>query len=194
MDAAARGRVQRPEGAQRPDGAQLLVAFILVGAAVSLALGVYGRVHTPTGRALITLGFGSLIEMKVVLTTAAAALGIVQVGTALRMYGRIGRGRPSRAVARTHRISGVTAVVLTLPVAFQCLWALGFGTYSTRVLLHSLLGCVFYGVFVTKMLVLRSERVPAWALPWLGGTLFTVLVGVWLTSAGWALTSGAVGY
>ncbi len=59
MDAAARGRVQRPEGAQRPDGAQLLVAFIPVGAAVSLALGVCGRVHTPTGRALITLGFGS---------------------------------------------------------------------------------------------------------------------------------------
>ena len=86
------------------------------------------------------------------------------------------------------------AVLFSVPVAFHCLWSLGFGTYSTRVLLHSLFGCVFYGVFVTKMLTLRTSRIPAWALPWLGGVLFTVMVVVWLTSAMWYFVSGSPDY
>ena len=52
-------------------------------------------------------------------------------------------------------------------------------------LAHSVLGCAFYGAFVTKMLVLRSNRVPRWALPLIGGLLFAVLAGVRLTSSLW---------
>ncbi len=85
-------------------------------------------------------------------------------------------------------------MVLTLPVAFQCLGPRVRHVQHARAAALPARLRVHAGVFVTKMPVLRSERVPAWALPWLGGTLFTVLVGVWLTSAGWALTSGAVGY
>jgi hypothetical protein len=110
------------------------------------------------------------------------------------MYGRLGRTPAPRATAVTHRVSGVLAVVLSAPVAFHCLWSLGFGAYDTRSLVHSLFGCVFYGVFVTKMLTLRSRRVPAWALPILGGTLFTVLVVVWLTSAMWFFANGFPDY
>ncbi|SDB95054.1 hypothetical protein GA0111570_11165 [Raineyella antarctica] len=180
----------RPADPAPGGGIRLLVAFILVGAAVSVALGVYGGLHLPTRRALATLGFPSLVSMKVTLASAAAVLGVVQIVTALRMYGRIGHGPAPRAVATTHRISGVTAVLVSVPVAFHCLWSLGFGTYSARVLAHSLFGCAFYGVFVTKMLVLRSRRVPAWAVPLLGGALFTVIVVVWLTSAMWFLIGG----
>ncbi len=175
-------------------GPGLLVAFILVGAAVSVTLGVYGSLHVPTGDVLPTLGFPSQMSMKVTLASAAAVLGVLQVVTALRMYGRFGHGPAPRVVAMTHRVSGVTAVLVSLPVAFHCLWSLGFGTYSTRVLVHSLLGCALYGVFVAKMLTLRSRRVPDWALPWLGGALFTVLVVVWLTSAMWFLTGGTPDY
>jgi hypothetical protein len=175
-------------------GTRLLVAFILIGAAVSVALGVYGRVHEPTSSALTTLGFPSLIWMKVTLASATMVLCVVQIVTALRIFGRIGHGPAPRAVALTHRISGVTAVLLSVPVAFHCLWSLGFGTYSDRVLAHSLFGCVFYGVFVTKMLTLRSRRMPAWALPWLGGALFTIMVVVWLTSAMWFFASGMPDY
>lgn len=181
----------RPAAHARNRGTRLLLAFVLAGAALAVSLGVYGRVHVPTGRAISVLGFATLVEMKVALSSAALAFGVVQVVTALRMYGRIGRGRSPRAVAAVHRISGMTAVALSLPVAFHCLWSLGFGAYSTRVLLHSLLGCAFYGVFVTKMLSVHSRRVPAWALPWLGGLLFTVLVAIWLTSSLWFLTSGS---
>ena len=176
------------------DGIGVLVAFILVGAAVSVALGVYGRVIEPSGGVLTTLGFPTLMSMKVTLGTAAMVLCVVQLVSALRIFGRIGRGPAPRAVAMTHRISGVLAVVLSVPVAFHCLWSLGFGTYSTRVLLHSLFGCVFYGVFVTKILTLRTSRIPAWALPWLGGVLFTVMVVVWLTSAMWYFVSGSPDY
>ncbi|MEM7285295.1 MAG: DUF6529 family protein, partial [Actinomycetota bacterium] len=49
----------------------------------------------------------------------------------------------------------------------------------------SLLGCAFYGVFTTKMLVLHSRRVPEWALPLAGAALVTVLVAIWLTSSLW---------
>lgn len=175
-------------------GGHALVAFILIGCAVSLSLGVYAKVHTPTGRTLTTLVFSDLIHMKAWLTTAAVALAVVQVLTALRMYRRLGHGPSARWVTLTHRASGVTAVVLTLPVAFHCAWSLGFATYSPRALAHSLLGCLFYGVFVTKMLTLRSRHVPSTALPWLGGTLATVLLALWLTSSLWFFTHAATAY
>jgi heme/copper-type cytochrome/quinol oxidase subunit 4 len=175
-------------------GRNSLAAFIFIGCAVSLSLGVYAKVHTPTGRTLTTLGFPDLIQMKVWLATAALALAVVQVLTALRMYGHLGNGPSPRWVSLTHRASGVTAVVLTLPVAFHCAWSLGFATYSPRVLAHSLLGCVFYGVFVTKMLTLRSRHVPSKALPWLGGTLATILLALWLTSSLWFFTLTTTGY
>jgi hypothetical protein len=47
------------------------------------------------------------------------------------------------------------------------------------------LGCLFYGTFATKVLVVRSHRMPGWALPLVGGVLFTVLVLIWLTSSFW---------
>jgi len=183
----------------RPDqigqrGTRLLIVFVLIGAVVSLSLGVYGRVHAPTGRAITTLGFPTVIDMKVALSTAALALGAVQVITALRMFGRIGHGSPGPATATLHRICGVTAVVVSAPVAFHCLWSLGFGTYNTRVVVHSVMGCVFYGIFVTKMLTLRSSRIPGWALPWLGGLLFASLTAVWLTSSLWFFTRGSAPY
>ena len=56
---------------------------------------------------------------------------------------------------------------------------------DTRVLVHSLLGCAFYGAFTTKMLVLRSNRVPVYSLPSMGALLFVVLTGIWLTSSLW---------
>jgi hypothetical protein len=77
------------------------------------------------------------------------------------------------------------AFLVSLPVAYHCLWSLGFQDTSTRVLVHSLLGCAFYGVFVTKVTIVRSKGLPGIALPLAGGALFAVLVFVWETSALW---------
>ena len=172
----------------------LLAGAVLVGAAVSLALGVYGREHQPTFQSSWTLGFSSQIDMKVWLATAVGVLALVQLVTALRMFGRIGTGRPPSWVTWTHRISGSVAVLLTLPVVYHCLWSLGFQTYSTRVYIHSIAGCLFYGAFVAKMLTLHIRKAPNWALPVLGGLTFTLVAVVVLTSAGGWFANGQPTY
>jgi hypothetical protein len=50
-------------------------------------------------------------------------------------------------------------------------------------------GCAFYGAFTTKLLVLRSDRLPGWALPLVGGTVVALLTGLWLTSSLWYFSS-----
>jgi hypothetical protein len=163
----------------------LFLVPLAVGAVVSVALGVYGKAHKPTGHALFYAPFPSMFAMKVWLTAGAVVLALVQLFSALRMWGRIGRGPAPAWIGPLHRTSGIIAFLLTLPVAFHCLWSLGFQSIDGRVLAHSLLGCVFYGAFVAKILTLHSKRLPGWALPWAGGLLFTALVAVGLTSAGW---------
>jgi Family of unknown function (DUF6529) len=58
-----------------------------------------------------------------------------------------------------------------------------------HVLVHSLLGCFFYGVFVAKMLLLQRQGAPRWGLPLLGGAVFVALTDLWLTSALWFFTT-----
>jgi mono/diheme cytochrome c family protein len=84
-----------------------------------------------------------------------------------------------------HRWSGRLAFALTLPVAYHCIFKLGFQDPSTRVLAHSLFGCAVYGAFAAKVTIVRLHRFPRLVLPLAGGALFAVLVGVWWTSAVW---------
>jgi hypothetical protein len=166
-----------------------VAAVLAVGAGVAVALGVYSKVHTPAGQPLATFGFSGMLQMKAWLTTVATALLLVQLTTALWMWGRLpGASFAPPWVTPIHRWSGSIAFVVTLPVAFHCIWALGFSDSSSRVLLHSVLGCVFYGAYASKMLGLRVERLPGWALPVLGGTVLGSLVLLWLTAALWFFT------
>ena len=171
-------------------GINALIPMALAGGFVALAIGTYGRVHTPTGQGIITFGFPAVLPMKAWFTTGAFALVLVQIATAMRMYGRLALPRTMPVWFPTlHRWSGTVAFLLTLPVAYHCLWALGFQSFSTRQLVHSVLGCAFYGAFTTKMLALRSERIPSWALPMIGGVLVAVLTGLWFTSSLWFFTN-----
>jgi hypothetical protein len=52
----------------------------------------------------------------------------------------------------------------------------------------SLLGCAFSGAFAAKVVIVRSPKLPGAALPVAGGLVFSVLVGVWLTSGLWFIT------
>ena len=174
------------EALTTPTVSNRFLIAVAAGAAVSVAIGTYGRAHTPTGQGIIAFGFPAVLPMKAWFTTAAGVLVIGQIMSALWLYQRLPRvGSPPAWVGPVHRWSGTAAFVLTLPVAYHCLWALGFQDGSTRVLVHSLLGCAFYGVFTTKMLVLHSKRVPAWALPWTGAAFVTVFVAIWMTSSLW---------
>jgi heme/copper-type cytochrome/quinol oxidase subunit 4 len=171
-----------------------MLGVLLVGAAVSLTLGVYAGTHDPSGRAITTLGFSDVFHMKAWLTTVVAALALVQLASALRIFGHLGRGATPHWVNVAHRTSGTVAVLVSAPVAFSCLWSLGFSTFDTRATVHSLLGCAFYGAFVAKLLALKMSRLPGWALPVLGGLVFCVIVGLWLSSSLWFFRNVGVGF
>ena len=160
-----------------------------VGALVALSPGIDGHVHDPATDLSITLGFKDTITMKVWLASVAVLFAVVQVGSALWLYGQLPLGAGPPWLGSLHRISGRLAFLISLPVAYQCLYQLAFQDTSTRVLAHSLLGCAFYGAFAAKVVVVRSRSLPGIALPLAGGALFMVLVGVWLTSAWWFISN-----
>ena len=171
---------------RRTPGPRLAIAF-LAGAAVAVFLGVYGRVHDPTGDTVVVLFFRDQITMKAWFATAAALCAVVQVGSALRLYGKVGSGSSPAWLGDVHRLSGTLAFLFTLPVAYHCLWSIGFSADPglNRVFVHSLAGCAFYGAFTAKVIFVRSRELPGWALPVAGGLVFTALVGAWFTSAFW---------
>ncbi|HEX9258597.1 MAG TPA: DUF6529 family protein [Acidimicrobiales bacterium] len=167
-------------------GTKALLVATLLGAAVAVGLGVYANGHDPAGQALFVLWFSGTINMKAWFTTAAMVLVLVQVGLALWMYGKLGRQAPAW-VGSVHRLVGLAAFLLVLPVAYHCLWSLGLESNPdhTRRFVHSMLGCAFFGAFTVKVLAVRSSVMPSWALPVLGGLVFAGLTGLWLTSALW---------
>jgi Family of unknown function (DUF6529) len=173
--------------AQPPVAPAKLLIPALVGAAVAIGLGVYGNEHTPSGESILDDGlfFSATLSMKAWFATMALGLAFFQVLSALRMYGRIGTGPAPEWLGTAHRLSGTLAFLVSLPVAYHCLWALGFQDGTTRVLIHSLAGCFFYGAFAAKVVVVESRRLPGSALPVAGGTVFTAFVVIWLTSALW---------
>ena len=170
----------------------MLVVPCLIGALVALALGIYGKVHHPTGVAINIAGFSSPGSVKSWLATGATVFAIIQVGSALVMYGKIPRVSAPSWIGGLHRWSGRIAFLAAVPVAIHCLYALGFQNYSTRVLLHSIFGCLFFGAFTVKMLILPKKGLPGWVLPFWGAVVFTALVLIWLTSAYWFFSTFGV--
>ncbi len=174
--------------APQPDASSRLLLAGAVGALVAVSLGIYGNVHDPANDLAITLGFRDTITMKVWLASAASLLAVAQLLSALWMYGKLPLGDAPEWIGGAHRISGRLAFLLSLPVAYHCLYQLAFQHSSTRVLLHSLLGCAFYGAFATKVMIVRSRGLPGIVLPIAGGVLFTLLIAVWLTSGLWFIS------
>jgi hypothetical protein len=175
----------RLEPVQPATSAGLLVVPALVGCLVALTLGIYGRLHSPTGVAVDIAGFSSPGTVKAWLASAAVVFALVQVGSSLVMYGKVPWIAAPSWIGRLHRWSGRIAFILTVPVVVHCLYALGFQTYSARVLVHSIAGCLFFGTFTVKMLSLTRRGMPGWVLPVLGGAVFALLVLLWFTSAFW---------
>jgi len=175
-----------------PTSLAVPLAGFAAGAVVAVLVGVFGKVHDPTLAATTTLGFRTVIDMKVVLSVVIGALAVLQVIGALWLYGRLGISAPSW-LGTAHRVSGVVTLLLTAVVAYHCLWALGLETgrfadgepVPVRTVVHGVLGCAVLGTAVVKVVAVRSRRAPGWFLPVAGGLLFALLVGVVLTSAVW---------
>jgi hypothetical protein len=168
---------------------------LAIGALVSVAIGAYAGLHNPTGQAFNLAGFSSGLHAKAWLASLAFALAVAQLVSAMAMWGKLPGTRGGGTVSSVlHRWSGRLAVVVSLPVAAHCLYALGFQGFDGRVLLHSLLGCFFYGIFVCKMIVLTRQGQPGWVLPVVGGVVFTSLTGLWLTSSLWFFTQFGISF
>jgi hypothetical protein len=162
------------------------------GAVIAILIGVFGKAHDPTLDGTTALGFDTVIEMKVVVSTVIGVLIVLQIISALWIYGRLGLRAPPW-LGTAHRLSGASALVLAVFVGYHCLWALGLesGTLDsgekvpTRTVVHGVLGCAVFGAVVVKVVAVRSRRAPGWFLPVAGGLLFALLVVVVLTSAVW---------
>jgi hypothetical protein len=180
---------------RRSAGARLLVRPLLLFAGVALVIGlVAGRTDVqPYRTPFFRLFFSDTLHMKAWLTTAALLLGLGQLLTAARIYGKLRFPPEGRLYPLLHRWSGRAAILLTLPAAYHCIFKLGFGTYDARAFIHSLLGAAFYGAFFAKVLIVRTIGFPGWALPVAGGALFAILMVLWLTSAFWLFSALGAG-
>jgi hypothetical protein len=154
---------------------------------VAVALYAVGRAHTPSSTMGLLGQHGFAVNrLKAQLGTAMLGLGLVQLTLALWMYRRLpGAGAAPPAVPVLHRLGGASLFLLSLPVAMHCLLAYGVQLGGPRVAVHSLAGCFFYGAFAAKVLLVRSRRLPGWALPVAGGLLVTLIAVLWYSSALW---------
>jgi hypothetical protein len=164
--------------------ARILVP-VVVGALISVALGVYGANHKGQSIVFEVSGFENLAVVKSWMAGAAGVFALVQLVSALVMYGKVPRVTAPSWIGALHRWSGRTAFLLAVPVGVFCLYGIGFQSYTPRVLIHSVLGCFFFGVFTVKMLVLTKRGLAGWVLPLMGGLTFTALISIVATSAIW---------
>ena len=132
-----------------------LVLPLLLGLVVAGGLYAFGRNHTPDyGISLFGRTGVDTLSLKSWLGTGLLALAAVQVALALWMYERLKVAPPS-GVRIAHRLTGIGLLALSVPIAYHCMFAYGVQTTSSRVLVHSLAGCFFYGGFVAKVTVVR---------------------------------------
>jgi uncharacterized protein DUF6529 len=156
---------------------------------VAFSLGLYARLHAPTGHAPLRLGFALPGEMKIWLTRAAAALACFQLASGLRIDGRVNVPRHLPHWFRyVHRATGTVAVALAVPVAFDCVAAFGFHATSPRIVLHGLAGLFLFGAFAAKVVAVQRRRRPTWLIPAAGAALFAALALLWLTTLGWPVS------
>jgi cytochrome c553 len=160
-----------------------LAAPLLAFALVSLTAGLLAH-HEPRAKGYFKLFFSDTLHLKAAFATAVVVLACFQLFTAAWIFRKLPWRKPAW-VNPVHRWSGRLAFALTLPVAYHCIFKLGFRDPSSRVVAHSLLGCSVYGAFAAKVTIVRLHRFPRFVLPLAGGVLFAVLIGVWYTSAVW---------
>jgi cytochrome c553 len=163
--------------------ARWLLAPLAAFAVGALTAGLLAA-HDTRSKGYFRLFFSDPLHLKAAFATAAAVLACFQLFTAAWIFRKLPWRKPAW-VNPVHRWSGRLAFACTLPVAYHCIFKLGFQHASTRVLAHSLLGCAVYGAFAAKVTIVRLHGFPRFVLPVAGGVLFATLIGVWYTSAVW---------
>ena len=185
--------IAAPEPAGRGTrSARWLVVPLAGFALVALTVGLLARERFDPNKGYFQLFFSDTLHLKAWFATAAVVLALLQLFTAAWIFRKLLWARPAW-IPGFHRWTGRLAFAVTLPVAYHCIFKLGYQHTTSRVLAHSLLGCAVYGAFAAKVLIVRLHRFPVWVLPTAGGLLFGVLVAVWYTSAVWFFRLVGVG-
>src|SRR5712692_1894699 len=111
------------------------IAPLVVFALVSLTIGTLA--HRSAGGypapPFFHLFFSDTLHLKAWLATGVSVLAVFQLLTAARTFNLFHFPPSSRFWGRVHRLSGYLAILLTLPVAYHCIFLLGFDTTSLRV-------------------------------------------------------------
>jgi uncharacterized protein DUF6529 len=102
------------------------------GAVLTLTVGLVagGKVREPYATPFFHPFFRDVLQMKAWLVTAAVVLACGQLLTGARIYELLRFPPTGRFYHGVHRWSGRAAIVLTLPVAYHCIFMLGFGANS----------------------------------------------------------------
>src|ERR1700680_4211899 len=150
-----------------------LVLPLLLFAFVALVVGFVASktIRQPYETPFSHLFFSDTLHLKAWLITAVLLLSLDQLLTASLIYEVLRFPPKGRCYHVVHRWSGRAAILLTLPVAYHCIFLLGFETNDTRVYIHSLLGSFLYGVLVAKLFIVHSNGFRGWVLPLAGGVL-----------------------
>ena len=161
---------------------------IAVLAAISIAIYVVGRSITPdySGTALFGQTATDTLPLKSTLATVVLGLAGFQLLSATWIYGRLPRaGSRPGWLPPLHRLAGVTAILVSLPIAYHCMRAYGIADLRRT----------YRRAFDRRLLRLwrlrgqgddrALEALPGWTLPLAGGALVTTVAVLWYTSALW---------
>src|ERR1700693_6366453 len=132
--------------------ARWLAVPLLAFALVSLTAGLLAR-HSPRSKGYFRLFFSDPVHLMAGFATAAGALAGFQLFTPPWIFRKLPWRKPAW-VNPVHRWTGRLAFPCTLPVAYHCIFKLGFPRPDNRVLAHSLLGCFVYGAFAAEGTIL----------------------------------------
>jgi plastocyanin len=165
---------------------------LVLAALVAAGLYVWAKNLTPDySTSLFGQTAAGTFPLKSWLATVLLALAGLQVMTALWLYGKLGT-TPPRRLGVVHRATGAAAILVSLPIAYHCMFAYGFRSFDTRTAVHSVAGCFLYGAIVAKITVVRTKRLPRFALPLAGGTVVTVIFVLWYSAALWYFNDSTV--
>jgi uncharacterized protein DUF6529 len=158
-------------------------------AAFALAAGLLarGRQERPGH---FTLFFSDQFHLMSWLSIVAAGLACSQLLTAAWIFRKLPWPRPAW-IPEVHRWTGRVAILLVLPVLYWCVFQLGFQTFDSRYVAHSVLGTLFVGAVAGKITIVRLRRFPTWAYLLVGLLVFATLIGASATSALWLLRQTA---
>jgi hypothetical protein len=145
------------------------------------------------------LARGNVTEVKVVLASIALALAGYQVLLMAVGYGKLKLPfLDPKPASFAHRSIGDVIVLLTILVAFMCI---GYFEVSDgiehaddgetgRATLHVVTAFLLLGFLALKVIVVRWWHAASRLLPFLGISVFTLFLLVWLSSAGDYLWGG----